>query len=135
MFRRLFGTVAIGALVMLAVPTDAQAQMPDKPEGTEMTVSGTVIDLSCKCRHNLSGADHRMCAQVCADRGVPLAILGDDGTLYIPVSEAMYKVGPLAYPPNPTTASGRNFLMIDLAFIRLPASLNGKLTLRMICFR
>jgi hypothetical protein len=89
MLKRLIGTLAVGALVFAAAPTAAAAQMPEKPQGTEMTVSGTVIDLSCKFRHNLSGPDHRMCAQVCADRGVPLAILGDDGTLYIPVSEAM----------------------------------------------
>jgi len=91
MLKRITGALSLGALLVVAIPAVANAQMPmpEKPKGTEMTVSGTVIDLSCKFRHNLSGADHRMCAQVCADRGVPLAILGDDGTLYIPVSEPM----------------------------------------------
>ena len=30
-----------------------------------------------------------MCAQVCADAGVPLAILGSDGKLYIPTTSGM----------------------------------------------
>jgi hypothetical protein len=30
-----------------------------------------------------------MCAQVCADKGIPLAILGADGHLYVPTSAAM----------------------------------------------
>ncbi len=89
MLKRLMASVGACTVVAFAVPTVASAQMPEKPKGMEMTVSGTVIDLSCKFAFNLSGADHRMCAQVCADKGVPLAILGDDGTLYLPVSSAM----------------------------------------------
>ena len=54
-----------------------------------MTISGTVIDLSCRFAFNLTGDNHRMCAQMCADQGVPLAILADDGTLYLPVSTGM----------------------------------------------
>jgi hypothetical protein len=30
-----------------------------------------------------------MFAQVCADKGIPLAILGDDGKLYLPTSASM----------------------------------------------
>ena len=30
-----------------------------------------------------------MCAQVCSDRGIPLAILTADGKLYVPVSASM----------------------------------------------
>jgi len=89
MLKRLVASLGVGAVVVLAVPTTATAQMMEKPEGKEMTVSGTVIDLSCKFAFNLTGEDHRMCAQVCADAGVPLAILGDDGKLYMPVSTGM----------------------------------------------
>jgi len=87
--KRFFTFLGIGAVLVFAAPSVANAQMPEKPEGKEMTISGTVIDLSCKFAFNLTGADHRMCAQVCADAGVPLAILGDDGTLYMPISNAM----------------------------------------------
>jgi hypothetical protein len=59
------------------------------PKGTQRTISGTVVDVSCKFGQGLSGNDHRMCAQVCADKGIPLAILGSDGKLYLPTSTAM----------------------------------------------
>ncbi len=90
--KRLIPSIGALALVALALPVGASAQdmpMPKPPEGHAATVSGTVVDLSCKFRHNLTGEGHRMCAQVCADLGIPLAILGDDGTLYMPVSAGM----------------------------------------------
>ena len=59
------------------------------PPSTEATVTGTVVDVSCKFGQGLSGPDHRMCAEVCADKGIPLAILGDDGKLYVPTSASM----------------------------------------------
>ena len=89
MLKRLIESLGVGAVLAMAVPAIANAQMMEKPEGKKMTISGTVIDLSCKFAFNLTGDQHRMCAQVCADKGVPLAILGDDGTLYLPVSDAM----------------------------------------------
>ncbi|MDZ4673128.1 MAG: hypothetical protein SGI84_01665 [Gemmatimonadota bacterium] len=66
-----------------------QAQQMQAPEGRQVRVQGTVIDVSCKFGQGLTGDAHRMCAQVCADKGIPLAILTDDGTLYIPTTAAM----------------------------------------------
>jgi hypothetical protein len=63
--------------------------MGKAPNYEQATITGTVIDVSCKFRQGLSGADHRMCAQVCADKGIPLAILASNGTLYLPVSAGM----------------------------------------------
>ena len=64
--------------------------MPMKaPPSKTATITGTVIDVSCKFGQGLSGADHKMCAEVCSDRGLPLAVLGDNGKLYIPASPAM----------------------------------------------
>jgi len=60
-----------------------------EPKGTQRTISGTVVDVSCKFGHGLAGDSHRSCAQICADKGIPLAILGSDGKLYIPTSTAM----------------------------------------------
>jgi hypothetical protein len=81
--------LGVALLMALALPAVAEAQMGHAPEGEEATITGTVIDLSCKFRHGLSGEQHRMCAQVCADKGVPLAILTDDGRLFVPVSAGM----------------------------------------------
>lgn len=81
---------AIGAVALLALaPTLAAAQAMAPPKGQEVTITGTVIDVSCKFGQGLSGADHRMCSQVCADRGIPLAVLGSDGKLYLPTTAAM----------------------------------------------
>ncbi len=67
----------------------AQQAGPTKPKGKDVVVTGTVVDVSCKFGQGLSGDEHRMCSQVCADRGIPLAILTDDGKLYLPTSAAM----------------------------------------------
>ena len=90
MLKRILSTLSTGALLVVAMPVLAQAQqMASAPKGTQKTISGTVIDVSCKFGQGLSGKDHTMCAQVCADKGIPLAILGDAGKLYIPVSPNM----------------------------------------------
>lgn len=90
MFKRILTTLGVGAF-LVALPPVAQAQEMKMaaPKGTEATITGTVIDVSCKFGHGLSGSDHRMCSQMCADKGVPLAILAEDGTLYVPVSAGM----------------------------------------------
>jgi hypothetical protein len=90
MLKRMAASVGTILVLGVVLPNAASAQMMgNAPEGNEATVEGTVVDLSCKFRHGLTGADHRMCAQVCADRGIPLAILGNDGKLYMPVSAGM----------------------------------------------
>lgn len=85
--RILVGLTAL-AFVAIVLPASAQAQM-EAPEYEVQTISGTVVDLSCKFGHGLSGADHRMCTQVCADKGIPLAILSSDGKLYLPITADM----------------------------------------------
>ncbi len=81
--------VSLVVVLGMAGTGAASAQAMQHPAGTKRTVTGTVIDTSCKFGLGLSGDSHRMCAQVCADKGIPLAILGSDGKLYIPTSQAM----------------------------------------------
>lgn len=77
-------------VVMSAQAMPKSGAMPMKaPAGKNATVTGTVVDVSCKFGQGLSGADHKMCAEICSDRGLPLAVLGDDGKLYIPASTSM----------------------------------------------
>lgn len=95
------GCVAVGTLaVALAVfSATANAQQPTQqakgkpamsaPTGRTATVTGVVVDVSCKFGQGLQGPEHKMCAEICADRGIPLAVLGNDGKLYIPTSAAM----------------------------------------------
>lgn len=89
MLSRMLSVTAIAAGLSLAGVATAAAQAMKTPKGTPRTVTGTVIDVSCKFGQGLTGDSHRMCAQVCADKGIPLAILGSDGKLYVPTSPAM----------------------------------------------
>ncbi len=82
--------LALAALAITAASVPAQAQgMGNAPASRPVTITADVIDVSCKLGQGLSGADHRMCAQVCADRNIPLALLGTDGNVYLPISTAM----------------------------------------------
>lgn len=91
MVRRILSTLGASALLAVAMPVVAHAQgtIGQAPKGVQKTITGTVVDVSCKFGQGLSGKDHTMCAQVCADKGIPLVILGSDGKLYVPVSASM----------------------------------------------
>jgi hypothetical protein len=104
--------VALVAALPCSLPAQEKAAMK-APPSRDATVSGTVVDVSCKFGQGLSGADHRMCAEVCADKGIPLAILADDGTLYLPTSAAMPGDGQNArlkpFAEQRVTVSGKVF--------------------------
>jgi hypothetical protein len=68
--------------------SSAAAQQAGKETAKDATITAEVIDLSCKLVHGLSGPDHTMCAQVCADKGIPLALFSN-GEVYLPVSMGM----------------------------------------------
>ena len=98
--KRVFAVAAAFAIAAVALPHHAAfaqggakgKEMPmhmQAPASHQATIRGTVVDVSCKFGQGLGGADHKMCAEVCSDRGLPLAILGNDGKLYIPSSPAM----------------------------------------------
>ncbi len=85
--RKLALTVlSLGVLALSAMPASAQTMAED---AEDVSFTATVVDLSCKVVFNLSGDDHRMCSQVCADNGIPLGLLTADGTFYLPVSAGM----------------------------------------------
>ena len=87
--RRTISTLAGSvALAFLAFGNLAAQQPPGLENARDVTITADVIDLSCKIVHDLSGPDHRMCAQVCADRGIPLALFVN-GEVYVPVSTGM----------------------------------------------
>jgi hypothetical protein len=83
MLKRILASSAVLALV--ALPLAAQESKPAKM-GKEVTLTGQVIDLNCYTAKGAMGDGHRMCAQACAKAGVGLALLGSDGTIYVPIS-------------------------------------------------
>jgi hypothetical protein len=80
-------TVALTAacLALGAATVEAQQMAPTE----DVVLTATVVDTSCRLVFGLTGADHRECAQMCADRGIQLGLLASDGTFYIPVSSSM----------------------------------------------
>ena len=86
MYRYALTTLALGILAMSAQPVSAQMQVA---ASRDVSFTASVVDLSCNMVYGAAGADHRMCSQVCFDQGIPLALLGQDGTLYVPVTMAM----------------------------------------------
>ena len=75
MINRIINVVAgTFVAVLFTAPTAAAQQMPMKaPASKEVTVTGTVVDVSCKFGQGLT-ATTTVCVQVCSDRGIPLAI-------------------------------------------------------------
>lgn len=49
----------------------------------EITVQGEIVDLACYLSKGSHGASHRVCAQKCAERGIPIGVLTDDGNLFL----------------------------------------------------
>ncbi len=89
MLGRMISSCTIAIALSLAGAGTVAAQAIKKPTGHKVTITGTVIDMSCKFGQGLTGAGHRECAQVCAGKGIPLAILTANGKLYVPTSPNM----------------------------------------------
>ena len=85
MLKRMLATTAVLALLAM-IPLTLAAQAHTQTAGTEMTITGQVVDLNCYVTNGASGAGHKACADACAKSGVPLGILSSDGTIYVPVS-------------------------------------------------
>ena len=49
----------------------------------EATVQGEIVDLQCYMPRGSHGAAHKSCAVTCAKNGAPIAVLTDDGALYL----------------------------------------------------
>lgn len=95
----------IATLVCVAVL--ANAANSDKP----VSVKGYVIDSACAFTKGLNKPISPDCATACAKAGSPLVILGDNGTVYWPISDK-------------TPASGQNDKLLPFAGKRV--SVSGK---------
>ncbi len=86
----LLGLAASIIMVGAAIAATPHATDTDKPL-TNQTIRGLVRDIACPLQNHESTARrfNRECALQCARRGSPLAILTDEGTMYIPISEGM----------------------------------------------
>jgi hypothetical protein len=74
-YRKLFALTFLG-VTCVAIAFDG---------GTNITVSGWVIDSACAYTRGLDKPIGVACAKVCAKNGSPLVILRDDGTIFLPI--------------------------------------------------
>lgn len=84
--------VALAALAMITILSAAGAAPGDSDKPlTNQSISGLVRDIACPIQNHQSTARrfNRDCALACARQRSPLAILTDDGTMYLPISDAM----------------------------------------------
>ena len=49
----------------------------------EDAMVGEILDLACYIPKNAKGPQHKRCAQTCAEHGMPLGLLTDDGSVYL----------------------------------------------------
>ncbi len=79
-------TLLSAALLPAAKPTS-----DDAVTGKPIVVRGLPRDIACPVQNHQSTSRHfnRKCAEACAKQGSPLAILTDDGTMYLTISDAM----------------------------------------------
>ncbi|HLB35970.1 MAG TPA: hypothetical protein VJL31_05325 [Gemmatimonadales bacterium] len=87
MMQRWMTGLGVGTLLVIAAPSAARAQAPQAAAPQEVSITGTVVDVTCKFSKGVSGDAHRSCGEVCANAGLPLAILSDDGKLYVPLGK------------------------------------------------
>lgn len=69
------------------------AGSPARTQERTTTIKGYVLDSACAFIKNLKKPISAECALACAKAGSPLVILGDDGTIYWPISDSMPATG------------------------------------------
>lgn len=84
------GALTIAAALIFLMAAEPAQNDSDKPL-TNQIISGLVRDIACPLQNKQSTARrfNRDCAEACARQGSPLAILVDDGTMYLSISESM----------------------------------------------
>lgn len=58
----------------------------DEAKGKLVSITDTVVDTGCYVSHNSKGKAHARCAEACAKNCVPLAILNEHGTVFMPIA-------------------------------------------------
>src|SRR5882762_9787060 len=97
-----FEPTVVAVLICLAVPMMIlAADNPDSTATGTRTVEGLVRDIACPLQNKKSTSTSysKECITMCAKSGSPMGILTEDGTVYVPVTEAMPDTGQDALKP------------------------------------
>ena len=89
-FKKALMMIAVTAVIAILTAAQSSNTEAGKPLANQ-TISGLVRDIACPLQNHESTARkfNRQCALDCARKGSPLAILTDDGTMYLPIGEGM----------------------------------------------
>jgi hypothetical protein len=106
--NRRFQAIFIGTLLAVAPFAGAAVQ------GKQVTVTGWVVDSACAYTKGIAKPVSEACARACAKNGSPLVLLGDDGTIFIPISgetpAASQNAKLLPYAGKRVTMTGKDYV-------------------------
>lgn len=71
----------------MPMPGSHMSQMNMAQNGSEITVTGEVLDMACYLDHGAHGAKHASCARKCITSGLPVGLKTADGTTYLLIGE------------------------------------------------
>lgn len=84
--RNLLTLLALGA-AFVCLPAGLRAEDAAPANGSQITVTGEVLDMACYTDHGAHGAKHANCARMCIESGLPVGIKGDNGVTYLLIGE------------------------------------------------
>jgi hypothetical protein len=82
----LLTALTVGA-AFVSLPLATRAAASSHENGSEVTVTGEVLDMACYTDHGAHGAKHAGCAEKCISGGLPVGLKGTDGITYLLVGE------------------------------------------------
>ena len=80
----------IGAGLITARSAQAAGEQEHKEmvkAGSDITVTGEVVDMACYIDHGAHGEKHAGCAKTCIESGLPVGIKATDGKTYLLIGE------------------------------------------------
>lgn len=76
---KLIGSMLVAGLTVLSFSAFGQQKTT--------TLKGEVLDMSCYMGHGAHGPGHKMCAQMCLNKGLPAGLLTSNGQVYLLVED------------------------------------------------
>jgi hypothetical protein len=73
----------------MPVSGGSMGHMDMAKSGSEITVTGEVLDMACYLDHGAHGEGHASCAEKCISSGLPVGLKSTDGTVYLLIGAHM----------------------------------------------
>jgi hypothetical protein len=87
---------------------DSMGHMDMPKSGSDITVTGEVLDMACYLDHGAHGEGHASCAEKCISSGLPVGLKSANGTVYLLIGQHMPANKELApYAAKTITVKGK----------------------------